>query len=102
MAYILGGEGSATFTRFEKLCCEAYNHLRSHTSLIVTLFSLMLSTGLPELQTYTDVEYLVHTLSPELTDDGAAQKFRGLIKESLHCKTTQVNNAAHIAQHYGL
>jgi len=102
MAFILGGEGSHTFQHFCELCATAYNHLRRHTRLFVTLFSLSLSTGLTELQNYEHVSYVLSTLSPELTEDEAARKFRGLILESLHCTTTVLNNGIHIARHYGV
>ena len=102
MAHLLGGEGSSRFDEFQELCCAAYNYLRGHTSLLVTLFSPSLSTGLTELQNYGHVAYIVSTLSPELTEEAAAVKFRRLIHESLHCEGTRVNNGMHIAVHYGV
>ena len=68
----------------------------------MTLFSLSLSTGLTELQNYGHVAYVVATLAPELTEEAAAQKFRQLVRESLHCEGTRVNNGMHIAVHYGV
>ena len=36
--------------RFEEMCVEAFLILRRNSSLLVTLFSLMVSCGIPELQ----------------------------------------------------
>src|SRR3546814_172896 len=41
-AAVLGGEGSTLFKRFEQLACDAFNVLRKHQDLLLTLFSLML------------------------------------------------------------
>ena len=43
-------QGSETFDRFVRVCCRAYNILRRCSHEFITLFSLMLSTGIPELQ----------------------------------------------------
>ena len=43
-------QGSVTFDRFVRVCCRAYNILRRCSHEFITLFSLMLSTGIPELQ----------------------------------------------------
>jgi hypothetical protein len=39
-----------TDRRFEDLAVEAFHVLRKNSSLLVTLFSLMVSCGIPELQ----------------------------------------------------
>ena len=39
-----------SFDRFVRVCCRAYNILRRCSHEFITLFSLMLSTGIPELQ----------------------------------------------------
>ena len=41
-----------------KVCCKAYNVIREHAHEFVNLFSLMLSTGIPELQKAEDIEWL--------------------------------------------
>lgn len=38
------------YREFERLACDAFNILRKNSSLLVTLFSLMVSCGIPELQ----------------------------------------------------
>lgn len=46
------------FRRFEDVCVEAFLILRRNSSLLVTLFSLMVSCGIPELQRDSDIAYL--------------------------------------------
>ncbi len=46
----------------QTLCCQAYNVLRKNANLLITLFFLMLSCGIPELQTASDLEWLVDKL----------------------------------------
>jgi hypothetical protein len=36
---------------FIDLCCDVYNILREHSTLLVSLFSLAIPCSLPELQT---------------------------------------------------
>ena len=43
MAYVIndGGKPTAKFQQFGDLCCTAYNELRKHTTLFVSLLSLV-------------------------------------------------------------
>lgn len=50
----------------------------------------MLSTGIPELTSVDDIEYLRDAFSIGISDEKAREKFRSLIYESLSTKTTQV------------
>ncbi len=59
----------------------------------------MLSTGIPELTSEEDIDYLRNAFSLDLDDDEAAEIFKGLIVESLNTKTTQINFAIHILAH---
>jgi len=60
---------------------------------------MMLSTGIPELQSTEDLEYLRMAFCLDLSDSEAAEKFTKLIYDSLYTKTTQINNAIHILAH---
>jgi phosphatidylinositol-4,5-bisphosphate 3-kinase len=94
-----GGAGAREYKLFVEAGTKAYNILRKHAHHLMNLFQLMLSTGIPELQKSSDIEYLRRSLSPGLSEEEASQKFVGLIKESLACRTTQMNDVAHIAAH---
>ncbi|EFA86096.1 phosphatidylinositol-4,5-diphosphate 3-kinase [Heterostelium album PN500] len=97
--YVMGGKDSAKFLQFVNYCCNAYNILRRHARLFMNLFAMMVSTGIPELQSMEDLNYLRESFSLELTDEKAREKFTALIYESLTTKTTQLNNAIHILAH---
>jgi len=73
--------------------------LRQNADLLITLFTLMLSTGIPELQKVEDIFWLRDCLRLGLSEANAGEHFTKLIKESLATRTTQVNNAVHIAAH---
>lgn len=50
------------FKKFQHLCEQAFITLRKHGGLILSLFSMMISTGLPELSSEKDLQYLKETL----------------------------------------
>jgi phosphatidylinositol-4,5-bisphosphate 3-kinase catalytic subunit alpha/beta/delta len=50
------------FKKFQNLCETAFITLRKHGGLILSLFSMMISTGLPELSSEKDLQYLKETL----------------------------------------
>ena len=60
----------------------------------------MLSTGIPELRSEDDIQYIRSSLKTELSDEEAAKHFSNLIKESLASMSTQLNFAAHIIAHW--
>ncbi|KAH3763554.1 phosphatidylinositol-4,5-diphosphate 3-kinase [Pelomyxa schiedti] len=95
-ACIIGGEGSEMYNRFATICERAYNVIRHNAELFITLFSLMLATGLPELNGVEDIMWLHDHFLLQKTDVEAAEFFRGAITESLHTKTTQVMDMIHI------
>ena len=49
MAYVINGgdKPSAKFHHFVDLCCQAFNVVRKHGNLILHLFGLMTSSGIP-------------------------------------------------------
>uniref|UniRef100_A0A7S0JDC0 phosphatidylinositol 3-kinase n=1 Tax=Calcidiscus leptoporus TaxID=127549 RepID=A0A7S0JDC0_9EUKA len=98
-AYVLGDKGAEKFDHFISICCQAYNILRQHSHEFINLFSLMLSTGIPELQKVEDIYWLRGCLMPHMTDEQAAEYFTKLIYTALATLTTQVNNAVHIIAH---
>ena len=63
-----------------ELCESAYKILRKHANLLITLFMLMLSTGLPELQSYDDIEYLRNALQCSKSDEEALEYFRAQLQ----------------------
>lgn len=56
-----GGQ-AVEFQRFQNYCEQAFLVLRRHGGLILSLFAMMISTGLPELSSEKDLNYLRDTL----------------------------------------
>jgi len=98
-AYVMGGKGAPLFEEFVTTACKAFCIVRKHSSTFINLFGLMLSTGIPELQSLSDIDYLRDAFALELTEAEATAKFRELIFTSLTTWTTRVNNAVHVALH---
>ena len=61
--------------RFQELCNQAYLILRRHSNLLISLFTMMLSCGIPELQTLDDISYLRKTLQVEHSEEQALTYF---------------------------
>lgn len=59
----------------QDICIQAYLSLRSQSRLLVTLFSLMLLTGIPELSTAQDMRYLRNALQQDQNEEEARQHF---------------------------
>ncbi|KAK3090339.1 hypothetical protein FSP39_011033 [Pinctada imbricata] len=66
---------SDEFKKFQELCCQAYLILRQSANLMISLFTMMLSCGIPELQTLDDISYLRKTLQVENTEEQALNYF---------------------------
>ncbi|KAK6177652.1 hypothetical protein SNE40_015711 [Patella caerulea] len=63
------------YVKFQELCVSAYIILRKHSHLIITLFTLMLSCGIPELQSLDDIGYVRKTLAVEKDEEAAIKYF---------------------------
>lgn len=99
LAYVMGGRGGVLYKRFVQLCTDAYNVLRRHAALFVTLFSMMTHSGLPELTKRSDLRYLLDAFALELSEAEAAVRFEALIEESVSCTTTRMNFLIHNLAH---
>merc|ERR1711865_567714 len=99
MAEVMGGKGSETFVRFENMCCDAFNILRTHGSLFLNLFILVIPAGMPELRTGEDIRYLQTMLSLGQTQEEARQVFLTEIANSLDTRSRQIDDAIHSIVH---
>uniref|UniRef100_A0A3Q2D3W1 Phosphatidylinositol 4,5-bisphosphate 3-kinase catalytic subunit gamma isoform-like n=1 Tax=Cyprinodon variegatus TaxID=28743 RepID=A0A3Q2D3W1_CYPVA len=82
--YVMGrvkSRNSLYFQRFRETCSEAYLLLRSHSRLLITLFSLMLLTGIPELSAAEDMRYLREALQEDQSEGQAKAHFLEKITE---------------------
>jgi len=83
--------------RFRNTCIEAYQILRQNCNFLITLFLMMMNTGLPEVSSLQDVEYLRKTLVPHYSDDEAIEFFKGKFQEALHYSwKASANNVFHL------
>ncbi|XP_014479292.1 PREDICTED: phosphatidylinositol 4,5-bisphosphate 3-kinase catalytic subunit delta isoform [Dinoponera quadriceps] len=84
------------FQRFQSHCEQAFLVLRQHGGLILSLFAMMISTGLPELSSEKDLNYLRDTLVLEMSESEAQKHFRSKFDEAL-CNSwkTSLNWASH-------
>ncbi|EDQ90489.1 PI3K-CA gamma [Monosiga brevicollis MX1] len=99
--FVIGGQESREFDGFIKICVQAYLVLRRHAQLLISLFAMMLSTGIPELQHETDIAYLRRSLNLDAPSEAqAAADFKELIYSCLKLSwTTQVNFLMHNLAH---
>ncbi|KAI6649894.1 Phosphatidylinositol 4,5-bisphosphate 3-kinase catalytic subunit gamma isoform-like [Oopsacas minuta] len=81
--HVLGGVGCDNFKYFTKVCVDAYQIIRKHSSLFITLFTMMKYTGMPELRSESDIAYLKDVLTPNLSSDEASSHFMALIQQSI-------------------
>eukprot|EP00818_Percolomonas_sp_WS_P000436 CAMPEP_0117450160 /NCGR_PEP_ID=MMETSP0759-20121206/8321_1 /TAXON_ID=63605 /ORGANISM="Percolomonas cosmopolitus, Strain WS" /LENGTH=1050 /DNA_ID=CAMNT_0005242665 /DNA_START=790 /DNA_END=3942 /DNA_ORIENTATION=- len=98
-AKVLGKKNSEMFNKFQDFGAKAYNILRKNAAVIMMLFILMLGTGIPELQSTKDIEWLRKCLRLDRSDEEAAQHFKKLVNKALNNTRAQLNDAAHIQIH---
>lgn len=72
--YVMGTSGkksSPNFQKFQDVCVKAYLALRHHTNLLIILFSMMLMTGMPQLTSKEDIEYIREALTVGRSEEEA-------------------------------
>ncbi|XP_059703341.1 phosphatidylinositol 4,5-bisphosphate 3-kinase catalytic subunit gamma isoform isoform X3 [Haemorhous mexicanus] len=76
--YVMGTSGKKTslhFHKFQDVCVKAYLALRHHTNLLIILFSMMLMTGMPQLTSKEDIEYIRDALTVGKSEEDAKKHF---------------------------
>eukprot|EP00045_Choanoeca_perplexa_P018222 m.282513 g.282513 ORF g.282513 m.282513 type:complete len:1348 (-) comp17751_c0_seq1:4505-8548(-) len=99
--HVMDKRDGKRFQQFVRISVQAYLVLRRHAQLIISLFAMMLSTGIPELRHEEDLSYLRMALNLDArSEQEAATAFEELIYECLNKSwTTQVNFLAHNLAH---
>ncbi|XP_055974480.1 phosphatidylinositol 4,5-bisphosphate 3-kinase catalytic subunit gamma isoform [Sorex fumeus] len=76
--FVMGTSGKKTsphFQKFQDVCVKAYLALRHHTNLLIILFSMMLMTGMPQLTSKEDIEYIRDALTVGKNEEDAKRYF---------------------------
>ena len=88
------------FFRFKKLCIRAYIALRQRGHLLIRLFMMMLTSGIPQLTSVNDLDYIKkETLALHLSDEDAVKQFSKKMEESLNSMSTKINWTVHLMAH---
>ncbi|XP_065842115.1 phosphatidylinositol 4,5-bisphosphate 3-kinase catalytic subunit delta isoform-like [Oscarella lobularis] len=81
---------------FMDLCVKAYILLRNKADLLISLFMAMLSTGIPELRSMSDISYLTQALALGKSEEEAEQFFRMRLSEAMNNQlSTRINWLLH-------
>ncbi|ELV13459.1 Phosphatidylinositol-4,5-bisphosphate 3-kinase catalytic subunit alpha isoform [Tupaia chinensis] len=70
--------------RFQEMCYKAYLAIRQHANLFINLFSMMLGSGMPELQSFDDIAYIRKTLALDKTEQEALEYFMKQMNDAHH------------------
>ena len=87
------------YETFVDLCCDIYNILRRHSSLLVSLFTLSIPMNMPELQEEKDVVWIYEKLLVGKSDEEASAHFKCELELSLNTTATRMNDAVHMIAH---
>ncbi|RNF26960.1 putative phosphatidylinositol 3-kinase 2 [Trypanosoma conorhini] len=98
-AYMLGGQSSPIYVYFVDLACHAYNVLRRFGGTLMTLFMLMLSTGIPELQKVEDIGWLRTVLLIDRSSEEATEHYKLQISLAMANFRALFNDYIHIVTH---
>lgn len=78
------------------MCGIAYNLIRKNAHIIINMFAMMVAAGIPELDNYKSIDYLVDKLSLEMSAQEAALKIKQEIKDTLDSETSRrLDNMVH-------
>ena len=92
---VMGGKKSALFREFVNTSCRIFLTLRRHSELFLTLFSMCVGMGIPELTKDSDIYWLRTALHLSLSEQEASKKFEKLIDVALASKMTGINHFVH-------
>jgi len=73
--------------------------LRQRSHVFINLFAMMLSTGIPELSSVTDLLYLREAFMLGMYEAKAAEAFSRMIFDSLNDRLRRFDNMVHIIVH---
>ncbi|KAG1707471.1 hypothetical protein DVH05_026669 [Phytophthora capsici] len=99
MAYVMGGTEGKDFRLFLDISSIAYNVLRQHMHLLVSLLLLMVPADMPELTGRDDINYIVQTLKPEQSEEQAVESLQKAVADCLGSWSRRFDNTIHNLVH---
>ncbi|MCQ2816448.1 MAG: hypothetical protein MJ252_04190 [archaeon] len=93
--YVLGGETGKDFIEFKYLFWRAFQLLRDHVDILVTLLRILILTGISELNEKS-IEYLKTSLMLNQAENEALAYLNKQIEECIDSWSTQLNFYIHI------
>ncbi|KRX01351.1 Protein kinase-like domain [Pseudocohnilembus persalinus] len=91
----MGGKLSNNYQIFKLKCVNTYKYLRKYCKAIVTLFYLMIDSGMPFINK-TAIEKMSQKFCLEETDGNAERHFLNILEESENSLMDRVNDKFHI------
>ena len=83
------------------MCLEAFSCLRMRGNLFITVFAMLLSSGIPELRRPTDIDYIRESLALAKNKQDAQDHFSSAFYESYNKRgSTQANFMIHNIIHH--
>jgi phosphatidylinositol-4,5-bisphosphate 3-kinase len=95
----IGKSDSKRYKSFLRLCGTAYNILRENGILLINLLLTMLGTGIPELQSVVDVQWLSNHLNLKDNERQAAARVEEVLNASKKSSRIKANDLAHVLKH---
>ena len=92
---VLGGDNSESFKEFKSKLEKGYIILRNNKEVIITLLSILLCTGIPELNEKS-LRFLENSLLLRKDDKEAIEFLNKKLNESMDSVSTKLNFAIHI------
>eukprot|EP00466_Bigelowiella_natans_P007685 jgi/Bigna1/86928/estExt_fgenesh1_pg.C_150088 len=87
------------YKRFLELAKDAFMVVRRNSAFIESLFSLMVSAGLPELSDIKSIKYLSDQLFSGMDEREAGSKLERMIKQARNDTYRRVDNYIHAVKH---
>ncbi len=80
---------------FVDQCCRGYRCLRQNANILINLFLIMLSAGMPELKKKEEIQRLVIKLDMNASEQEADKKFKEEIDRAQATFSRRVDNLMH-------
>ena len=92
---VLGGDDSEKFKEFKEKLEKGYLILRNNKEVVITLLSILLCTGIPELNEKS-LRFLENSMFLKKNDKEALEFLNKKLLESMDSVSTKLNFAIHI------